>query len=67
MNISCREQREFNLVVRLTQNEADSLLTLLYQATSDLIFTEDQLLIANGLMAALKGNDNDQVRCVNET
>ena len=59
MNITCREQRELNLVVRLTQNEADSLIRLLYQATNDLILNKEKLLLANGIMAALKGSDSD--------
>lgn len=53
MDISCREQREYLLSVRLSQVEADILTTLLYQATNDIVLNPEQLAIANSIMGAL--------------
>lgn len=68
MDITCREQRDFNLVIRLSQEEADTLVTLLYQATNDVILNQDQLMIANSIMGALgRGDTNGKVHGVNQT
>ena len=57
MKVISKEVTGLRLVIYLEQGEADSLMTLLYQTTSDLLLDHNQLLIANTLMAALKGSD----------
>lgn len=57
MKVISKEVTGLRLVIYLEQSEANSLTTLLYQTTSDLVLDHNQLLIANTLMAALKSSD----------
>jgi hypothetical protein len=61
MNITCREYRELDLTLRMSQAETDALVTVLYQATSDLILDNEQMKIANGLLGALRGDKRGSV------
>jgi hypothetical protein len=55
MRIRLREQTEYVLSIRVNQEEADELTTLLYRASNDLVISKNQHLLANSLIAALNG------------
>jgi hypothetical protein len=59
MKVISKEVTGLRLVIYLEQGEAETLMTLLYQTTSDLMLNHDQLLIANTLMAALRSNESN--------
>jgi hypothetical protein len=56
MNITCREYKELDLTLRMSQAETDALITVLYQATSDLVLDNEQIKVANSLLGALRGD-----------